>query len=175
MPDVTICADPGVNGGFAVASGDVVELHAMPGTEKEIVELLSYWIRPSMRTRLFIEHVSGFIGAAHPGSRMFTFGENFGFIKGWAAGVGIPYELVGPFQWQQRLGIGLRSEREDSPQWKRALKGEALRRFPELKSSITLKTADALLIWDFVRLHRPWRKEKREEYVNAANRDQGGC
>jgi len=95
-----------------------------------------------------LEEVSGFAGKGQPGSAMFTFGEHYGFTKGVVQALGIRLELVRPQVWQKTFGLGTASRCASKSEWKNKLKAEAQRRFPHLK--VTLKTADALLILDWV-------------------------
>jgi hypothetical protein len=91
-----------------------------------------------------LEEVSGFAGKAQPGSAMFRFGEHFGFVKGVVQALGIRLVLVRPQAWQKGFGLGTAAACHSKSEWKNKLKAEAQRRFPQL--SVTLKTADALLI-----------------------------
>jgi hypothetical protein len=102
----------------------------------------------------WVEQVSGFIGTPHPGSRMFTFGANYGCLLGALHAIeclnakGCKVNLVRPQTWQKWLDMGDRSSRSVAkPEWKRMLKREARLRHPDLK--ITDKTADALLILEY--------------------------
>jgi hypothetical protein len=55
--------------------------------------------------------------------------------------------MITPQKWQKQLNLG-KSE-GDKPEWKRKLKGHAQRTYPDL--TVTLKTADALLILEAAR------------------------
>ena len=57
--------------------------------------------------------------------------------------------LVRPQVWQKGFGLGTASACAKKSEWKNKLKGEAQRRFPELR--VTLGTADALLIGEWYR------------------------
>ena len=94
-----------------------------------------------------LEEVSGFAGKAQPGSAMFRFGEHFGFIKGVVQALEIRLVLVRPQVWQKGFGLGTASACASKAIWKNKLKAEAQRRFPHL--TVTLKTADALLILEY--------------------------
>ena len=78
---------------------------------------------------------------------MFKFGENCGFMKGVVQTLGIKLELVRPQVWQKAFGLGTAAGCASKTVWKNKLKAEAQRRFPHL--SVTLKTADALLILEW--------------------------
>jgi hypothetical protein len=159
MAEVTICVDPGVSGGIAVILGSlIVAAFPMPETEEDCARLILEQGRRGTKPKMVIEHVSGFIGSAHPGSRMFTFGESFGLSKGIALGAGWPVEEVSPLVWQNALRLGTNRRLEGAKdKWKRLLKGEAARRYPALKP--TLATADAILIAHFVATRKVFQKK----------------
>ena len=94
-----------------------------------------------------LEQVGGFVGKGQPGSAMFRFGENFGFMKGVIQTLGIRLVLVRPQLWQKGFGLGTASACASKTIWKNKLKAEAQRRFPHLR--VTHKTADALLILEY--------------------------
>ena len=94
-----------------------------------------------------LEQVGGFVGEGQPGSAMFRFGENFGFMKGVIQTLGVRLVLVRPQLWQKGFGLGTASSCASKTIWKNKLKGEAQRRFPHLR--VTHKTADALLILEY--------------------------
>ena len=72
---------------------------------------------------------------------VWTFAENFGFIKGTLESLGIPVTLVTPQKWQAALGTG---RGDTKTAHKNNLKQFACRLYSEHKP--TLKTADAMLI-----------------------------
>ena len=156
---ILIAIDPGASGGMAVWNGEEVTAMPMPGVEAEIAEAIADaaeldYMR-SIRCRshnavCYLEKVGGFVaGNKAPGSAMFNFGRNFGFILGALAAFEIPTVLVTPQAWQKALGLGHRDKDTDKAAWKNKLKAEAWRLYPALKP--TLKTADALLILEFAR------------------------
>lgn len=140
-----LAIDPGKSGGIAVRYPcSKVLAFPMPPTEGDLRDLFVRLYNPDNPTVAFVEKVGGYVGGAGaPGSAMFNFGRNFGFILGALAGLFVRTELVTPQQWQKRLGLGT-SKGMTTVQWKNKLKEEAQRRFPDLR--VTLKTADALLI-----------------------------
>lgn len=111
-----------------------------------MAQLLRTLVAPG-ETFAFLEEVSGFIGKARPGSRMFAFGRNFGFVVGFLQAMNVRTELVRPQKWQKPLGIGTAAACASRTVWKNKLKAQAQRLHPNLKP--TLKTADALLILGF--------------------------
>ena len=149
--NVIIAIDPGVSGGVAVCVEGVPDCQPMPDTQGDQLALLRSILVSAVKSRLetvcVLEQVSGFAGKAQPGSAMFRFGENFGFIKGAVQALGIKLELVRPQVWQKAFGLGTASACASKREWKNKLKTEAQRRFPQLQ--VTHKTADALLILEW--------------------------
>lgn len=79
---------------------------------------------------------------------MFSFGENFGFIKGLLEAFGIPYELVRPQKWKKEFSI---SEKNQSVEvCKRLFPGESLKRTPRCKKDHD-GMAEALLMAEYAR------------------------
>lgn len=99
---------------------------------------------------VYLELVGGYVNrgpdvpqlASNAGKLM----RNMGYWEGLCAGLNIQLRLVRPQDWQ--AGIAGVSGKE-GPERKRALRDEAIRRFPSMKP--TLATCDALLIADFGR------------------------
>lgn len=143
-----LAIDPGVSGGIAISRFGKVECYAMPDTQGDLLALLrSFRAAADVEGHNLVcvlEEVSGFAGKAQPGSAMFRFGEHFGFVKGVIQALEIRLVLVRPQVWQKGFGLGTASACRTKTEWKNKLKAEAQRRFPHL--SVTLKTADALLI-----------------------------
>ncbi len=146
-----LAIDPGQSGGVAVAQFGKTDCHAMPPTPGDLLALLRDIQRAADIERsalvCVLEEVNGFAGKAQPGSAMFTFGKQFGFIQGVVQALGIRLELVRPQVWQKAFGLGTAARCASKTEWKNKLKAEAQRRFPHLK--VTLSTADALLILDY--------------------------
>ena len=132
--------DPGKSGAIVVinGAGEVVHAAAM----KDLDEVL-YVLRrcKTLDAYVWLEKVHAMPGQGV--TSMFTFGEYFGIW--WALrALKIPHEFVLPFKWMRTLGIPKKKKSESKPDFKRRLKEEAHRRFPDAK--VTLQTADALLI-----------------------------
>lgn len=64
-----------------------------------------------------VEHVHHIKGDGAKGS--FSFGENFGLIKGLLRGLDIEYNLVSPQAWKRKLGL-LKTEKEHAYQYAKA-------------------------------------------------------
>ena len=146
-----VAIDPGKSGGIAISRFGKVECYAMPETQGDLLALLrSFRVAADVEGHNLVcvlEEVSGFAGKAQPGSAMFRFGEHFGFVKGVIQALGIRLVMVRPQVWQKGFGLGTASVCHSKAEWKNKLKAEAQRRFPQL--SVTLKTADALLILEY--------------------------
>lgn len=139
--------DPGAGGGIAVKHDGLPTFAIrMPETVADLKDFLDRVLRdaPYLSVLAFIEDVPKFVRVI-PGSAIAVLFRNFGRVEGVLTGLGIPYRLVRPQDWQKPLALTTtRSACKTSGQWKNILKAEALRRFPRLK--VTLATADALLI-----------------------------
>ena len=178
---VLIAIDPGASGGFAFQNSDgSVTACRMHDTVRMIADNLRFALCANSLTtpkpeyvEAYVELVSGNVGKMQPGSRMFTFGENFGVIQGLLEGLGIKYTLVRPQTWIGALGLGTKEkERGDyhglttddvkleesrirklnakhKTEWKNKLKDRAQKDYPGLK--VTLATADALNILTYAR------------------------
>ena len=129
----------------------VTDCLPMPATPGDVIALLRMIKGASDRsgaeTVCVLEAVGGYVGVRQPGSAMFKFGENSGFMKGVVQTLGIKLVLVRPQTWQKAFGLGTASGCASKTVWKNKLKAEAQRRFPHL--TVTLKTADALLILEW--------------------------
>lgn len=162
--------DPGEGGGLALVRTDtlgraqpalVMKLEGM--THRELWDRLTS-VAPRVAFAL-IEKVGGYAGegegekggGAANGSAMFKFGASYGMLRMALVAAAIPFEEVPPLAWQRGLGIPPRKRKakgmvgEDRTAWKRRLREMAQRLFPGAVSSITGKTADALLIAEHCR------------------------
>ena len=149
-----IAIDPGVSGAFAVLNQHGVQLWHMPTTENLIAETVAKIVAEShanLRAPVaVVEQINGFMGNALPGSRMFTMGSNYGFVRGVLKALHVPVTLVGPRKWQGDLG--LKKEKEmNRNKWKQKLCCEAKALYPLVK--VTQQDADALLLLHWARLN----------------------
>ena len=151
MNKTIIAIDPGKTGGIAYKL-DNASLDAampMPETEGDILETICHVHESSTDPRnavAYIEQVGGFVkGRPAPGSRMFNFGRNFGYLLGVLQGLHFRIELVRPQEWQKAFGLG--ASNGNKTKWKNKLKQKAQQLFPEQK--VTLSTADALLLLEY--------------------------
>jgi hypothetical protein len=142
-----IAIDPGVGGGIAYIDTDG-STHAlpMPGTlhdmDTQFMILCTAHNTTSADTpTVFLEELPKFAGKMS-GSSMATMFRNYGRIEGLLAAYGARIEYLPPKKWQSALGLG--EKKTHGNRWKAHLKGRAQALYPNL--SVTLKTADALLI-----------------------------
>ena len=123
-----LAIDPGMSGGLAYLGASGIILNSMPDTDQDISILVSD--RLAISDVVYIEKVGGYVGGkGAPGSSMFNFGFNTGFLHGLIAA-------------SKTLGVG--NKATHGTKWKAHLKGIAQQRQP--RQVITLKTADAVLI-----------------------------
>lgn len=142
-----LAIDPGTSGGLAYHDGITCGCFAMPETEGDIIQELNSVFQQGVDVA-YVEEVGGYCkGVGAPGSAMFSFGRNFGFLLGVLAANKIRVELVKPQKWQKHFGFGTVKTSGGKTPWKNKLKSKAQQLFPHLK--ITLKTADAVLILQY--------------------------
>lgn len=138
-----IAIDPGVGGGIAYVDTDgSVHAFPMPATLHDICKELHLLSRSTFGpVTVFLEELPKFTGKMS-GSSMATMFRNYGRIEGLLAAYQARIEYLPPKKWQTCLGLG--DKKAHGPRWKAHLKGRAQALYPNL--SVTLKTADALLI-----------------------------
>jgi hypothetical protein len=130
-----------MSGGLAHYGPSGVTLDAMPATDADVRDLVLD--RLGVTDVVYIEKVGGYAGGkGAPGSAMFNFGRNVGFLFGLIASTKTRLIEVPPQRWQKTLQCGVKATYGTG--WKGHLKQIAQQRHPRL--SITLKTADAVLI-----------------------------
>lgn len=105
--------DPGLSGGLAALDGETIDLLIMPvvavGLKREIDEqtlvdwLASYKVRGDVQVIIEAVHAMPKQGV----TSMFTFGTGWGLVRGICAGLGIPYRLVRPQEWQRVVMPGM--------------------------------------------------------------------
>lgn len=141
-----LAIDPGASGGLAWNDDGGTHAIPMPETDGDLVDWLRA-IKIAQVETAWVEEVGGFIGHPQPGSAMFKFGFGAGVIRGALMAFGYRVELVRPQKWQKHFSLGAKRDCQTNTEWKNKLKSEAQRKFPNL--TVTLKTADALLILDY--------------------------
>lgn len=151
---VYIGIDPGKSGGIAVIQETDVDVWSLGSmTLKDLWTAFHHrfgYITPSITA--VIEQVGGYNSSegGQPGSAMFNFGKGVGHLEMALTAAGIPWTACPPQRWQKALGIPSRKKTESKTEWKRRLRSEAERRFPNVK--MTNAVADALLIAEYARL-----------------------
>lgn len=140
-----IAIDPGKSGGIAWRMAYGTRAIPMPATEPDIAQKLKEIYYHLDKPTVLIEEVGGYIGRPQPGSAMFTFGRNFGFLLGVLTSLSARIVLVRPQKWQSYLGLG--TSEGNRTKWKNKLKQKAQNLYPDL--AITLSTSDALLILEY--------------------------
>jgi len=148
MKTLIVAIDPGASGGIAYQQhGHPANVVPMPPTEGDLEILFRTMVTDPASTTAYVEEVGGFVGTPQPGSAMFKFGGNFGFLLGALPNLGVRVQLIRPQRWQKALSLGNARDCPDKTAWKNRLKAHAQRLFPYFRP--TLKTADALLILEF--------------------------
>ena len=135
--------DPGKSGGLAILDreGSVVCIHSFSTmTQADIAKTIGQLSFLYVIKRCGLEKVHSMPGQGVKSS--FSFGENFGMLKGSLFSSFIPVELVTPTKWQKYLGCLTGGD-------KRVSKQKAQELFP--KEKVTHAVADALLIAEYIR------------------------
>ncbi len=132
--------DPGATGGIA-RLGDGLAPYAwkMPDTERDLSDLFRDL---SQYADTFCSLESGHSMPQQGVTSSFSFGRNYGFLRGMLIAHHIPFEEVTPLKWQKALACQTHGNKNIS-------KAKAQQLFPGLK--ITHAIADALLIAEFCR------------------------
>src|SRR5690606_42008679 len=105
MPELTIGLDPGSSGGMAcIINGTVEVMKFENATEADIAERLQDWAAGDCFA--YLERVGPnrqkAEGERRQGaSTMFTFGRNYGFLRGILIASKVPFEEVTPQKWQK--------------------------------------------------------------------------
>lgn len=133
--------DPGKKGAFAHCTKDgEINLYNMPDTDGDIADLIRSLTIDC--EHVYLEQVGGYVGGnGQPGSLMFIFGRNYGFLLGCLHTLGIATTLVTPQKWQ--VGI-VTAGLKEKPERKRRIKEFVQREYPMTNRRITLDTSDAL-------------------------------
>lgn len=156
--------DPGVGGGLAwlQVSNSETELYyaATPRLETEacIGAEFEYLVESGLPIWATIEWVSPFAKANTRSS--FTFGANYGFLRGLLVAHGIAFQTVKPQNWLRGLNLRTKQKDETQREWKTYLLECAQNMFPDWEFPKTkgdrFAVADAILIAEYSR--RSWGK-----------------
>ncbi len=148
--------DPGASGGLAFLFNGGAVAYPAPETDRDFLDTLREGSRRGWKAPdafAAVELVTGYVGdGGNPGSAMFKFGTKVGAAHMALTALGIPFELVAPRRWQKGVGVAPRGAGETKGEFKRRLRAQAQRLFPNVK--VTLATADALLIAEWCRRKR---------------------
>lgn len=138
--------DPGANGSISwIDARGAIQSRSVKHDApiESLREVLT--IAPAAQCTAFLERLGGFIaGRPLPGSSMYKMGHSAGYWEGMLVGLGIKTILVRPQEWQ--TGIPGAAAKK-GPERKRALKAEAIRRFPAEK--VTLANCDSMLMAEY--------------------------
>lgn len=134
--------DPGLSGGLALRIGDVLSVCPLPESPHDLLDRLAGVPKPAAA---FVEKLPfGIAGKVNP-SAMAKLHRSGGIVAGILTALGWTVYEVHPKTWQSALHLGARADH--GKRWKAHLRDEAQRRHPDL--SVTLKTADAILLLDY--------------------------
>jgi crossover junction endodeoxyribonuclease RuvC len=147
--------DPGLSGGLAVVAAvsgisHVKKMPTLPSGSKSKRVLdenaIKEWFGRSVSCQAVIERASAM--PKQGVSSVFTFGTGWGLIRGILVGLGIPYTVVNPKEWQKEMLQGV--PKSDT---KAASLIVAKRLFPQLAEQIGKHhgMSDALLIAEWGR------------------------
>ena len=139
---IYIGIDPGKDGALAMIS-DVGAASVVP-YDPDVYKATLYVSRE--QARAVLEHVGAMPGQGV--TSMFSFGENFGYIKGLLEAYQIPYELVRPQRWKKAFGISGKNQSVEV--CKRLFPGVSLRRTERCKKDHD-GMAEALLMAEYAR------------------------
>ena len=133
--------DPGNKGGMAIVTS-ISEYECYGFATRTMPEIAKLIEEKSKDVDMvFLEKVWSRKGQGVKST--FTFGDNFGNLKGILNTLNIKYELVTPQTWQKKLNCLTKGDKKVS-------KEKAQQLFPKIKK-ITDQTADALLIAEYGR------------------------
>lgn len=150
MSTIILAIDPGAKGAYAIrwpsGSSAVCKFESESDFLDDMRVIAEQANIDGHEVTAYIEQVGGYVGKAQPGSAMFRFGRNFGFLLGVCQAFSFRVELVRPQVWQK--GYPTKTKKgENGAQHKRELKDHAARLYP--RERVTLANADALLILDY--------------------------
>ena len=147
MSPSLIAIDPGASGGIAILADGAVSAFRLPA----IGDLGTTLSALAPIHAVYIEDVPFAFSRGtrvNPAS-LAKLQRGLGQLEGFVMGRGLRLVGVRPMDWQARLGLGGKRAAGGYAAWKKLLKLEAARRFPDL--AVTLATADALLILEYAR------------------------
>ena len=154
--EINMGIDPGASGGIVIIAPKEAKAVKMPATERDVWQVFvgcatRHWDK---RMHAYIEHVHSM--PAQGVKSTFTFGRNYGMLRGFLIAAEIPFEEVSPAKWQRYWGLPTLKECGDSKTVKKNKhKAKAQQLFPSIKMTHAL--ADACLIAEYGRRIRSKR------------------
>lgn len=153
ITDCVIGIDPGKQGGIAIYTKEdgMVRTVKMPEDVKELEALMSYY-KENYTPVAFLEKLNLHRSDTDIPGKVFGIQkllENFAQLRAVLDLAAIPYAMVHPLSWENRLGLRVRGLHEEKAQRKRRYRDVAAKAYPGNK--VTLWNADALLIMHFGR------------------------
>ena len=139
-----VAIDPGASGGFCqFVDGKAVWAWKFTSYSDFVSDIVDLMENPDHTVEFILEDVPPFAGKNIPSSAGFKLGKSCGFYEGVSRGLQLPCHMVRPQAWQKGLAnvVG-----QGGAKKKRILKDHALRLYPHLGKTVTLATADAVLI-----------------------------
>lgn len=141
---IYIGIDPGKDGAMAFISDVVPDVKIVPYEEQAYRNALKSFNEKN--AKVCLEHVTAM--PKQGVTSMFSFGDNFGYIRGLLAANNIPYELVRPHKWKKEFSI---SDKNQSIEvCKRLFPNVTLRRTDRCKKDHD-GMAEALLMAEYAR------------------------
>ena len=134
--------DPGKSGGIVTFDGQALVAVPMPQTDGDIIDYLRS-IRVSGIDTVLMEDVIQFMPHVNA---MAVLMRNAGFLTGVVQTLGFRLHLCRPQKWQKEFSLGSRKDHPGAA-WKNHLRSHAQRLYPNVE--LTLKTADALLLFEY--------------------------
>lgn len=137
-----IAIDPGVGGGIVYQDTDN-SIHSFPMPDTPTSLFVNLQIISAGFVVAYIEELPKWQGRMSASS-MGTMFQNYGQIWGILTALKVRTVSIKPQAWQKALSLGNKKDHGDG--WKRHLKAKAQALYPQ--NDITLKTADAFLIYE---------------------------
>ena len=158
---IYIGIDPGKKGAISGIFNNEQIVSAMMSTESLIKHQLCsiarwYDFTPTREPKfgwIGQEPVKAIIEAVHafPGqgvTSMFTFGQNYGFLRGCLVALEISFIEVTPQKWMAYFGLK-KDKEEAGTDYKKRILQKAQNLFPN--SNVTLQTADSLMLCEYLK------------------------
>ncbi len=142
---IYIGIDPGKKGAMAILQNGEVKL--IPFDEMEYINYIEAAASLGTEIKCCLEHVNAMPGQGV--TSMFSFGENFGFIRGVLQAYSIPYELVRPQKWKKEYSIT--ADKNDSVSVCKRLFPQALLKRTKRCKKDDDGIAEALLMAEYAR------------------------